>query len=402
MIINDLPAMAGMPSKNVNQQDNTVLDDFSAELDKKTAVIRHQKSKEDKEDKPTEQSTIKTLFPQRLKGAGEGAEHIEKENSVAIQRGSSQPILAPLIVQLPLDIPHKDMPQTGMTVAQSLPTETDAAGPLSAGYFLTEQNVVKGTELDNLPHDQFTVPAGHRSHNTPSETVQRATPARAETPLPAVVTEGENSARSLQQETASSSLQEMVPASLQVKDGAKPIHQDAPLLATFSPVTHATTQATTQATMTSSPPAAVLNQELGSPAWQNSLSQQISLFTRNGIHNAELRLHPEELGSLQINLRLNNDQVQLHFVSDNHQVRAAIEAAMPHLRTTLAESGLNLEQSSTGGDTSAFNGSSSQSGQNGGKQASEPGNGDTLSLSDDTAEIPVHNLNYASGINTFV
>lgn len=97
--------------------------------------------------------------------------------------------------------------------------------------------------------------------------------------------------------------------------------------------------------------APVLNQQLGTPAWQQALSQQLSLFTRNGVHNAELRLHPEELGALQISMKMSNDQVQVHFVSASHQVRAAIEAAMPHLKTSLAESGINLGNGSVGSET---------------------------------------------------
>jgi len=57
---------------------------------------------------------------------------------------------------------------------------------------------------------------------------------------------------------------------------------------------------------------------------------------------------------LQISLKLDNDQAQLHFVSAHQQVRAAVEAAMPHLRTALAESGISLGQSSVGSDSSAW------------------------------------------------
>jgi flagellar hook-length control protein FliK len=96
-----------------------------------------------------------------------------------------------------------------------------------------------------------------------------------------------------------------------------------------------------------------LSETMGTPAWQQSLGQQIACFTRNGVQHAELRLHPAELGSLQINVQLKNEQAQLHFVSASHQVRAAIEAAVPHLRTSLAEAGIQLGQSSVGADTAS-------------------------------------------------
>jgi len=107
---------------------------------------------------------------------------------------------------------------------------------------------------------------------------------------------------------------------------------------------------------------AVLEPEVGTAAWQQALGQQLSSFTRNGIHHAELRLHPEELGPLQINLRLNHDQVQLHFVTDQHPVRAALEAAMPHLRASLAETGIHMEQGSVGSDAPAWGSASDSSG----------------------------------------
>ncbi|EPZ8122859.1 flagellar hook-length control protein FliK [Yersinia enterocolitica] len=145
-----------------------------------------------------------------------------------------------------------------------------------------------------------------------------------------------------------------------------------------------------------------LNQPLGTPAWQQALGQQLSYFSRNGIHNAELRLHPEELGALQISLRLNSDQAQLHFVTENHQVRAALEAAMPHLRTSMAESGIHLGQSSVGADGSSSWNASSQS-EDSAKQRHFTGESDDLALAtDDQSEINTKTIHYSNGINTFV
>ncbi|URQ59509.1 flagellar hook-length control protein FliK [Pantoea alhagi] len=56
------------------------------------------------------------------------------------------------------------------------------------------------------------------------------------------------------------------------------------------------------------------------------------------------------MGAIQISLKLDNDQAQLSMVSNHSQVRAALEAALPHLRTALAESGINLTQSNVSSD----------------------------------------------------
>ncbi|KQN56630.1 flagellar hook-length control protein FliK [Erwinia sp. Leaf53] len=117
-----------------------------------------------------------------------------------------------------------------------------------------------------------------------------------------------------------------------------------------------------------------LNSQLGSPEWQQALGQQILMFSRNGQQTAELRLHPQDLGSIQISLKLDNDQAQLSLVSNHSQVRAALEAALPQLRSALAESGINLGQSNVSSDAfpqnQSFAGQQEQQRNNSGSQFS--------------------------------
>ncbi|TBL74480.1 hypothetical protein EYY94_12145 [Obesumbacterium proteus] len=164
---------------------------------------------------------------------------------------------------------------------------------------------------------------------------------------------------------------------------------------TMQQASHAT------ATPVTTLPAPVLTQELGSPAWQQALSQQVSMFTRNGIHNAEIRLNPAELGVIKINLRMNSDQANLHFVSENHQVRAVLEAAMPQLRTSLAESGINLNAGSVGSDSAQSWDGSSHYNEAHGQASRDDKMSDDRHVAEDDREVhsPVIRLN--SGINTF-
>lgn len=69
--------------------------------------------------------------------------------------------------------------------------------------------------------------------------------------------------------------------------------------------------------------APVLSAPLGSHEWQQSLSQHISLFTRQGQQSAELRLHPQDLGEVQISLKVDDNQAQIQMVSPHQHVRAA-------------------------------------------------------------------------------
>ncbi len=129
-------------------------------------------------------------------------------------------------------------------------------------------------------------------------------------------------------------------------------------------------QTPTSTSTVSAPATPLLNSQLGSPEWQQALGQQILMFSRNGQQTAELHLHPQDLGSIQISLKLDNDQAQLSMVSNHSQVRAALEAAIPQLRTSLAESGISLGQSNVSSDAfqqgQSFNGQQEQQRNNNG------------------------------------
>lgn len=119
--------------------------------------------------------------------------------------------------------------------------------------------------------------------------------------------------------------------------------------ATIAPL--AGTQTHAQPLPTAAAP--VLSAPLGSHEWQQSLSQHVTLFTRQGQQSAELRLHPQDLGQVQISLKLDDNMAQLQMVSPHSHVRAALEAALPMLRTQLAESGIQLGQSSISSESFA-------------------------------------------------
>lgn len=148
--------------------------------------------------------------------------------------------------------------------------------------------------------------------------------------------------------------------------------------ATLAPImsSHATSQ--TAATVATAP---VLSQPLGTHEWQQSLSQHITLFTKQGQQTAELRLHPEDLGQVQISLKLDDNQAQLQMVSAHSHVRAALEAALPVLRTSLAENGIQLAQSSVSSES--FAGQQQSSSQQ--HQASRSGN--TGGFNDESDEL---------------
>ncbi|MGC6387203.1 flagellar hook-length control protein FliK [Ewingella sp. S1.OA.A_B6] len=110
----------------------------------------------------------------------------------------------------------------------------------------------------------------------------------------------------------------------------------------------------TTTSLVTAPSVPQLNAQLGTAEWQQQLGQQVMMFNRQGQQTAELRLNPQDLGSIQISMKIEDGQAQMHFVSGHSGVRAALEAAMPQLRTSLADSGINLSQSNVSSDTSQW------------------------------------------------
>lgn len=95
---------------------------------------------------------------------------------------------------------------------------------------------------------------------------------------------------------------------------------------------------------------ASVHAQLGTPDWQQNVSQHITLFTRQGQQTAELRLHPESLGQVNITLKVEDNLAQIQMASPHSHVRAALEAALPVLRSQLENSGIQLGQSNISGE----------------------------------------------------
>ena len=142
--------------------------------------------------------------------------------------------------------------------------------------------------------------------------------------------------------------------------------------------------------------APLINAPLGSPDWQQSVSQHVTLFTRQGQQTAELRLHPEDLGQIQITLKMDDNQAQLQMVSAHSHVRAALEAALPVLRTHLAENGIQLGQSSISSESFAGQQQSSSQQQQA-QRSGGNGTGNFAAKDDEPLNVPASLQSIARG-----
>lgn len=120
------------------------------------------------------------------------------------------------------------------------------------------------------------------------------------------------------------------------------------------------TSAPTPASLTLAP-------RVASEEWNNALGKQMVWMAHANQQVAELHLNPQDLGPLKVTLIMNDNHAQVMFTSSHQPVLAAVEAALPQLRTTLAESGINLGNTSVSPESQQQQGmlAQDQSGQQG-------------------------------------
>lgn len=102
----------------------------------------------------------------------------------------------------------------------------------------------------------------------------------------------------------------------------------------------------TAAVMTTIPSSAALSldiqPQLNSEAWNKVVSSRVVWMAREGVQHAELRLTPAHLGPVEVRLSLQNEQASVTFTAANAAARDALEQALPRLRDSFTENGLEL------------------------------------------------------------
>lgn len=80
------------------------------------------------------------------------------------------------------------------------------------------------------------------------------------------------------------------------------------------------------------------------------LAQQIHLMQQEGARTMRLRLVPENLGELQIEIQGTGDAMKVRLISGNPAVRDALESQMGDLKDAMEKQGLALDQATVGGE----------------------------------------------------
>ncbi len=84
--------------------------------------------------------------------------------------------------------------------------------------------------------------------------------------------------------------------------------------------------------------------------WGEALGERVMWMTGQKLGSAEIRLNPQELGPVKIEIKLDDNQAQVHFTAQHAATREAIEQALPRLRELLQSEGLNLANTNVSDD----------------------------------------------------
>lgn len=107
----------------------------------------------------------------------------------------------------------------------------------------------------------------------------------------------------------------------------------------------------------SAPPAAAvpvavhqlqLQSPLGSQSFAQDLGQQVAWLGGQNIKQARIRLHPEELGPLDVNVSVTHGRVDVVFSAQHPAAVSAVQQSLPQLDQMLAQHGLSLGHAEVG------------------------------------------------------
>ena len=106
-----------------------------------------------------------------------------------------------------------------------------------------------------------------------------------------------------------------------------------------------------------SPLGNAINTYFGSTGWNQEVSQKVIWMVGGTDQSATLTLNPPDLGPLQVVISVNNDKADTQFISDNPDVRLALEQGVETLREMMRESGIELGKANvSAGNQSQSNG----------------------------------------------
>ncbi len=82
----------------------------------------------------------------------------------------------------------------------------------------------------------------------------------------------------------------------------------------------------------------------GKAGWNEAINQKVMWMVGASEQSATLTLNPKDLGPLQVIIHVNNEKADATFISENPEVRKALEEGMSSLRNAMGQAGVELGQ----------------------------------------------------------
>ncbi|KPH90923.1 flagellar hook-length control protein [Pseudoalteromonas undina] len=136
-------------------------------------------------------------------------------------------------------------------------------------------------------------------------------------------------------------------------------------------------QSTAQAKQVSIDPATLQALNIIKSDAAKMLQERVTSMLSINNKEAEIRLDPPEMGSMQIRIRSDAEQAQINFVVQNQQAKEALEQSLPRLRELLMQQGLELGESSISYGDSSPEQNEQQEGQPQGQMANNSSSDET-------------------------
>lgn len=84
--------------------------------------------------------------------------------------------------------------------------------------------------------------------------------------------------------------------------------------------------------------------DLRQPQAPQEIAERVAWHVGKGVSEVQIRLNPEDLGPLEIKLRMDGDKVSVRFDTADSSVRDVVQASLPTLSSLLSARGLQLDQ----------------------------------------------------------
>nr|WP_320166945.1 flagellar hook-length control protein FliK [uncultured Methylophaga sp.] len=122
-----------------------------------------------------------------------------------------------------------------------------------------------------------------------------------------------------------------------------------------SPTTNTSTASSVASTSGSSPSASAsavaslpVQPNIQSSAWSQVMNSRVVWMAKEGIQQAEMKMNPANLGPVEVKLHVQNEQASVTFLAQHSTTRDALEQALPKLRESFAENGMQLTHAEVG------------------------------------------------------